>query len=83
MLRIISKRTFEVDEESCACFIDWYKVFYRVNWAKLMDILNENDIDWHERRLISKLYMDQSVKVQWEHGKTRSVKIGTGVRRGC
>jgi hypothetical protein len=31
-----------------------------------MQILNETGIDWHERRLISKLYMDQSIKVQVE-----------------
>jgi len=28
-----------------------------------MQILNENGIDWLERRLISNLYMAQSVKV--------------------
>jgi len=32
-------------------------------WIKLMQILNENGIDWLERRLISNLYMAQSVKV--------------------
>ena len=26
MLRIISERTFEIDEELCVCFIDWQKV---------------------------------------------------------
>ena len=45
------------------CFIDWQKAFDRVNWTKLMQILKRTGIDWCERRLISKLYMDQKVKV--------------------
>ena len=36
MLRIISERTLEVDEELCVCFIDWQKAFDRLNWTKLM-----------------------------------------------
>ena len=39
--------------------------------------------DWRERRLISKLYMDQRVKVRLDRGETRSVQIGRRVRQGC
>jgi hypothetical protein len=39
-----------------------------------------NGIDCHERRLISKLYMDESVKIRLEQRKTRSVKIGSQTR---
>jgi hypothetical protein len=67
----------------CACFIDWQRAFDRVNWTKLMQILNETGIDWHEIILISKLYMDQSVKLKLDQGETISVKIGRGVRQGC
>ena len=38
---------------------------------------------WRERRLISKFYMDQRVKVRLGRGETRSVQIGRGVRQGC
>jgi hypothetical protein len=48
-----------------------------------MQILKGTGIDWHERRLISKLYMEQSVKIRLDQGETRSVKIGRGVRQGC
>jgi hypothetical protein len=34
----------------------------RIEWAILMQILKEIGMDWRERRLIGKLYMDQSVK---------------------
>jgi len=55
MLRIISERTLERDEELNVCFIDWEKAFDRVNWTKLMHILKETGIDWRERRFISNL----------------------------
>ena len=64
MMRIIAERTLEIDEELFICFIDWQKAFDRVNWNKLMHILKISGIDWRERRLISKLYMDQIVKVR-------------------
>ena len=48
-----------------------------------MQILKGTGIDWRERRLISNLYMAQSVKVQMNRRETRSVKTGRGVRQGC
>jgi len=72
----------EIDEDLCICFIDWKKAFDRVNWTKLMQILKRNGIDWRERRLISKLYMDQRVRVRLDRGETRSVQIGRRVRQG-
>jgi predicted DNA-binding protein len=83
MLRVISERTLEIDEDLRVCFIDWKKAFDRVNWTKLMQILKGTGIDWCERRLIGNLYMAQSVKVRLNCGETRSVKIGRGVRQGC
>ena len=82
-MRIIAERTLEIDEELWICFIDWQKAFDRVNWTKLMQIRKISGIDWRERRLICKLYMDQRVKVRMDWGKTRSVQIGRGVRQGC
>jgi hypothetical protein len=73
----------DIGEEICVCFIDWHKAFDHVRWTKLMEILKKTGIDWHERRLIIKLYMDQSVKVQLDQGVTKNVKIGRGVRQGC
>jgi hypothetical protein len=64
MLRIISERTLQIDEELSACFIDWQKVFDRVKWTKLMQILKKTGIDWRERILISNLYMAQKVKLR-------------------
>jgi hypothetical protein len=83
MQRIISERTLVIYEELCACFIDWQKAFDRVNWTKLMQILKGTGIDWRERRLTSKLYMEQSAEVRLDQGETRSEEIGRRVRQGC
>jgi hypothetical protein len=76
MLRMISERTLDINDVVCACFIDWQKAFDCVNWTNLMQILKGIQIDWRKRRLISKLYMEQSVKIRLDQGETRSVKIG-------
>ena len=54
-----------------ACFIDWQKVPDHINWKKLMQILKEIGINSCERRLISKLYLDQRVKVQLNGEETK------------
>jgi len=59
MMRIIAERTLEIHEKLCIRLIVWQKAFDRVNWTKLMQILKRNGVDWRERRLISKVYMDQ------------------------
>lgn len=70
MLRI-PERTLEIDDESCACFIDW---------QRHLQILKLTGIDWRERRVIRKLYVDQCVKLKIDQGETRKVKIGRRVR---
>jgi hypothetical protein len=83
MLRIISERNLEIDDELNICFIDWQKSFDRVNWTKLMQFLKDNGIDWRERRLISNLYMAESVKVRLNRREAKTVKTGRGVKQGC
>jgi retron-type reverse transcriptase len=83
MMRIISERTLDIGEEICVCFIDWQEAFDRVKWIKLMEILKKSGTGWRDRKLISKLYMDQSVKVRPDQGVTKSTKIGREVRQGC
>ena len=50
------------------CFIDWQNAFERVKWNKIMQILEITGIDWRERKFISELYMDQSIKVRLDQG---------------
>jgi len=80
IMTIIAERILGIVEELCICFIDWQKAFDLVNWTKLTQILKRTGIDWRERRLISKLCMDQRVKLRLDRGETRSVQIGKGVK---
>ena len=90
MMRIIAEQTLEIDEELCVCFIDWQKAFDHVNWTKLVQILKGIGIDWRERRLISKLYMEQKVKsttgprgdkkcADWKRSSTRMLFVTNSV----
>ena len=47
-----------------------------------MQILKNTVTDCRRRRLISKMYMDQKVKIRAGQGDTRDVKTGRGVRQG-
>jgi len=73
----------EIDEKLRVCFVDWQKAFDRARWTKLMEILKGTGNDWREIKLISNLYMAQSVKVRLNRRDKRIVKIGRGVRQGC
>jgi len=82
MLKILPIGTLDIDEDMCPCIIDWKKAYDRVNRTKLMHILKRAGIDWLARRLVSKLYMDQSVKLRLDQAETKGLKIGKGVRQG-
>jgi Reverse transcriptase (RNA-dependent DNA polymerase). len=77
------ERTMARDKDACPCFIDWQKAFDHVNWPELMLSIKNAGIDWSERRLISKKYLNRSVQVRLDQEDTRSVKIGGGFREGC
>jgi hypothetical protein len=76
MLSMVLERTLEIDEGLCSCFIDWQKILDHVKWTKLIQILQETGVDWHERRLIGELYIDHSAELQLDRGEMRSVQIG-------
>jgi hypothetical protein len=80
MLRI-SERTLDISEELCSYFMERQKIFDRVKWTKILQILKGNGVDWPERRLFRKLHMDQSVKKHLYQGETRVIKTGRGVRQ--
>ena len=90
-MRIISERTVDIDEEFFTCFIDWQKVFDRVNCNTLMSI-QETSVSTGAKKkgLIKKLCVDQNVnKLLYEEDR-RSVKkleeeLDTGAvcRRFC
>jgi len=76
------EQTVDVNVESCACFIDWQKEFERVNGVKLMQILKETGFDLHVVKLISRLYIDQNVRMGLDQWETRCVNIGKELDKG-
>ena len=48
------EKEIDVVQEFCAYVIDWQKVFDRVNWVKLMQIVKGTEIDWRERNSSAK-----------------------------
>jgi len=73
----------DIEQELYACFIGCQKAFDLVNWTQLMKILKGTGIDWHEGRLIIKLYMGWSIKLKLDQGERRLMKTGRGIRQGC
>jgi hypothetical protein len=57
------------------CFLHELLTFDHVKWTKLMQTVEETGNDWRERRMVSKLYMDHSVKVWLDQEDPRSVQI--------
>src|SRR6476469_603139 len=49
----------------------------------MMKVLQSIGVDWRDRRMISKLYMNQEAVVRIARGESYSGIIGRGVRQGC
>jgi hypothetical protein len=60
----------------------WMHTKFRVKFTNLLQIPKETVIDLYERVSVSKLQLDQGVKVRLDKGETRTVKTGRGVRQG-
>ena len=73
---LISERAMEHDKEINRAFIDLEKAFDKVNWAKLLQILQQLGIDWKDRGLIRNLYIQQTVCVRINNELTKPGGIG-------
>ena len=65
------------------CFIDYAKVFDRVDHNKLWNIVQEMGIPDYLICLLRDLYVGQQATVRTGHGTTDWFQIGKGVRLGC
>jgi len=64
-------------------YVNHEKTFVRVDWTKLMTILQNIGIDWRDRKLIWNLYNKQVAYVRIEDGLSTACTIGRGVKQGC
>src|SRR6476469_2982939 len=82
-MRMICERSLEFGNNVYICFIDFEKAFDRVNWEKMITVLQRIGVDWRDRRMISELYMNQKAVVRNAGGESDSGIIGRGVRQEC
>src|SRR6476469_1777992 len=83
VMRMICERSLEFGNNVYICFVDFEKAFDRVNWEKMMKVLQSIGVDLRDRRMISKLYMTQEAVVRIAGGESDSGIIGRGVRQRC
>ena len=83
VVRMLCEKSLEIGNDVYICFVDFEKAFDRVNWSKMMEILNDIGVDWRDRRLLVNLYMKQEVMVRVSGTCTEATEIGRGVRQGC
>ena len=61
---MICETSLEFVNNVYICFVDFEKAFDRVNWEKMMKVLQSIGVDWRGRRMISELYMNQEAVVR-------------------
>ncbi|VVC32495.1 Reverse transcriptase domain [Cinara cedri] len=76
MLRIINKLL-------CVAFVDLEKASDNVRWEKLFHITDKVDIDFKDKRLIHKLYINEKAVVKGEFDAYEEAKVQKGVRQEC
>ncbi|KAK3769433.1 hypothetical protein RRG08_066440 [Elysia crispata] len=59
-LSMLMERCIEVQKDLYICFIDYSKAFDKVKHEKLFEILNQQDIDGKDLRVLRNLYWDQN-----------------------
>jgi len=85
-LRILYKSNLEYNNRVYVCYVDYEKAFDRVDWIKLMMILQNIGVDWRDRKLIWNLFNKQVAYVRIGNGLSTAITactIGRGVRQGC
>src|SRR6476469_1681349 len=70
VMRMICERSLEFGNNVYSCFVDFEKAFDRVNWEKMMKVLQSIGVDWRDRRMISELYMNQEAVVRIAGGES-------------
>src|SRR6476661_4886439 len=79
VMRMICERRLEFGNNVYICFVDFEKEFYRLNWEKVIKVLQSIGVDWRDRKMISELYMNQEAVVRIASGESDSGVIGRGV----
>ena len=83
MVRMISERAIETQRDVYMCFIDYTKVFDRVQHDECLKMLMNLDLYGKDTCMIQNLYWDQSACKRIENKMSEYTKIKGGVNQGC
>ena len=83
MIRMLSERSIEHDNDVHVCLVDFEKAFDRVEWVKMMETLASIQVDWRDRKLIRELYMCTEAVVRVAEGESQPGIIERWVQQGC
>ena len=82
-MKILSERNLEHYQNVYLCLIvEFEKVFNRIRWDNLFEILKNVGVDWRDRKLKSALYIGQTAVVRTDDGETPPLVVGKGTRQG-
>ena len=83
ILRNVCERAIEVKKDLYLCFIDFNKAFDRVRHSRLLNMLQDLDLDGKDIRLVRNLYWNQSAAIRHQNELGEFTSIKRGVRQGC
>src|SRR6476661_6999435 len=72
VMRMICERSLEFGNNVYICFVHFEKAFDRVNWEKVMKVLQSIGLDWRDRGLIRELYVSRGAVVRVAGGESDS-----------
>ena len=82
-LRIIIGRYVKCGKNIYLCFIDYEKAFDRVKHEKIIECIENLDIDGKDISLIRNLYWNQKAYMRPEDGLSPEIHTKRGVRQDC
>jgi len=80
---MLSERAIEMQRNLFLCFIDYSKAFDNVKHEKLLEMLEDIQIDGKDLRIIRNLYWKQTAPIRIGGQVGKFVEIKKGVRQGC
>ena len=83
ILRNVCERAIKVNKDLYFCFIDFNKAFDKVRHNKLLNMLQDLDMDGKDIRFVRNLYWEQSAAIRHQNELGNFAGIKRGVRQGC
>ena len=82
-LKTVIERSIEVQQDLYLCFIDSSKAFDTVKHEKLIQMLQDLNVDGKDLKLIRNMYWQQTAAIKINNKISGYQKIEKGLRQGC